>query len=148
MQARRRWIAGAFVSWLFAASLHALVFAAGDQDGASWTVPARAARQKNPVVRDARSITDGKSIYIEQCLQCHGSNGKGDGSCGNDLDPRPSDLSGLTAAAQTDGALYWKITNGHADMPAFDKLLSDRERWNVVVYIRSLQPSSATRPAS
>lgn len=147
MHARRRLTAGAFISSLLAVSLHTLESLASDQNGTPWTAPTRAARQKSPVARDASSIAEGKSIYVKQCLECHGNKGKGDGSCGSDLDPRPSDLTGLGAAAQTDGALYWKISNGHADMPAFDKLLTDRDRWKVVLYIRTLQPSATTQPA-
>ena len=45
-----------------------------------------------------------------------------------------------TAAAQsdTDGELFWKITNGRGAMPAW-RQLPETERWQIVNYIRTLK---------
>jgi mono/diheme cytochrome c family protein len=39
---------------------------------------------------------------------------------------------------QTDGALYWKISNGRGNMPPYKEALSDEQRWQLVVYLREL----------
>ena len=49
-------------------------------------------------------------------------------------------LSPWTAEAvqkQTDGEIFWKISNGRGAMPPW-KHLPEKERWELVNYIRSL----------
>lgn len=50
--------------------------------------------------------------------------------------------------AQTDGTLFWKITNGNAShgMPSFSKL-PELQRWQLVLYIRSLKGTAADSAA-
>ena len=38
---------------------------------------------------------------------------------------------------QSDGALFWKISTGRADMPGFEDMLSEEQRWHVVNYLRA-----------
>jgi hypothetical protein len=40
--------------------------------------------------------------------------------------------------AQSNGSLFWKITNGRANMPAFKQILSEEQRWQLVSYIRKI----------
>jgi mono/diheme cytochrome c family protein len=112
-----------------------------------WKAPDRAARKKNPVPADAAAIAAGKGIYAANCLACHGTGGKGDGPAAAAINPPPKDLSDPKIAAQTDGELFWKITEGKKPMPAFETLLSDTDRWKVVDYIRTFMPPSATQPS-
>ena len=90
------------------------------------------------------SIHAGRAVYCDQCLCCHGSNGKGDGPSASDLNPHPDDLSIGALRAEPDGALFWKITNGRDPMPGFDTLLAPKDRWNVINYLRTLEPKPAT----
>ena len=46
--------------------------------------------------------------------------------------------------AESDGALFWKITTGKASMPSFETEISERDRWNVINYLRTLKPRPAT----
>jgi mono/diheme cytochrome c family protein len=110
-----------------------------------WVAPSRAAKKKNPIKSDATSIASGKALYATQCLKCHGDSGKGDGPSAKDLSPRPKDLCDSTIAAQTDGALFWKITTGRKPMPTFENLISDDDRWNVINYVRTLAPPPADK---
>jgi len=48
----------------------------------------------------------------------------------------PSDLT-ASASNQTEGELFWKITEGKGAMPAW-KGLSETDRWNLVSYMKSL----------
>jgi len=45
-------------------------------------------------------------------------------------------------SANTDGELFWRITNGHitTGMPPFGKSLSEDDRWKVVAYLRTFYP--------
>ena len=110
----------------------------------SWVAPAHAARRHNPVPPDPHSIAAGRTLYSDQCLCCHGSSGKGDGPSSSDLNPKPDDLTTSALRVQTDGAIFWKITSGLDPMPGFDSQLSDKDRWNVVNFIRTLEPKPTT----
>jgi mono/diheme cytochrome c family protein len=96
-----------------------------------------------PVQPDAASISAGKMVYAQQCVACHGTEGKGDGPIGLTLNPRPADLTvHAVVGVHTDDELFGWITNGYpgSAMPAFGPLLSDTDRWNLVNYIRTLAP--------
>jgi len=103
-----------------------------------WKVPSRAARKRNPLPKDAATIALGKAVFEAQCVSCHGATGIGDGVAAKDLEKSPGNLTEAEMQAQTDGALFWKITTGRAPMTAFGDTLSVEQRWQVVHYIRTL----------
>ena len=108
-----------------------------------WKAPARAAKKRNPVAADARSLASGKQIYDRECASCHGAGGKGDGPSAKDLERPAGDLTDMTRAGiHTDGELFWKITEGKKPMPALEDKLSEPERWDVVNYIRVFSAGS------
>jgi mono/diheme cytochrome c family protein len=95
----------------------------------------------NPIPPNADSIAAGETLYLENCLPCHGATGDGDGPVGRTLNPPPADLTLHTQpGVHPDGRLYNWITNGFQGsvMPAFKDKLSDEERWHLVNYIRTL----------
>jgi mono/diheme cytochrome c family protein len=99
---------------------------------------ARAVRRKNPIPTDQKSTAAGKAVYAAQCLSCHGPAGHGDGPAAKDLNPKPRNLSDPAIQSQTDGSIFWKLTEGRKPMPTFDKLISEDDRWNVINYVRTL----------
>lgn len=109
-----------------------------DSPPEEWKAPARAARRKNPIAADQKSIAAGKAVYSSQCLSCHGPAGHGDGPAAKDLNPKPRDLSDPNIQSQTDGSIFWKLTEGRKPMPTFEKLISEDDRWNVINYVRTL----------
>ncbi len=128
----RRWIP--VISVLVIALFTAALWAASEE----WKAPSFRARKKNPIAADARSIAIGKTLYIQECLSCHGSSGRGDGPAAKDLDIPPGDLTIPGMTDQSDGALFWKISTGRAPMPTYEKLMTVEQRWRVVNYIRTL----------
>ncbi len=125
---------------------------AASSDAGDWKVPAREAQKKNPLsVSDPYSVAVGKETYQHECMACHGEAGRGDGPAAAHMDPKPADLTTGRIAAQTDGALAWKIGTGHPPMPSFKAIVSEDGRWHVVCYLRTLaQPSreSATQAST
>lgn len=119
----------------FALSIGA--FALTQQEEA-WKAPLRASKKKNPIPADEKSLAAGKVAYEQHCLSCHGTDGKGDGPAAKDLPKKVRDLADPQTLAENDGALFWKITEGRAPMPAYEKLLTEQDRWHVVNYLRAL----------
>ena len=107
----------------------------------AWTAPSEADRKANPVRAEASSIEVGKKVYLSKCVACHGRAGKGDGPTAPRLKVHPGDLSNPKMWQQSDGELFWKITEGKTPMPSYRSGLSEKERWTVVNYVRTLAPS-------
>ncbi|MDP9173261.1 MAG: cytochrome c [Planctomycetota bacterium] len=122
------------------------VWPANGESTDQWKAPARANRMKNPIPRDGQSISIGKNVYGNECLSCHGNGGCGDGPAAHDLARRPTDLSRPSMWDQTDGAIFWKITNGRSEMPCFEKDLPEEQRWHVTNFLRTLAPTPTTQP--
>jgi mono/diheme cytochrome c family protein len=137
-----------FTRALLAAAITALIWtvefpsAHADEPATPWEAPARAARKKNPVPSDEASLAAGKAVYVKECQQCHGEKGKGDGPAAKDLKVKPKDLGEEAVTKQSDGALFWKLTEGRAPMPATDKTLSETERWQVINFVRKFAEKS------
>jgi mono/diheme cytochrome c family protein len=102
-----------------------------------WNAPASEAAKKNPIAPGASSTAAGQKVYLKRCIGCHGASGHGDGSTAADLGIHPAKLSEVISA-ESDGALFWKITTGKKPMPRYGGRLSEEERWNVINYIRTL----------
>lgn len=106
-------------------------------------------RLTNPFADDATLADTGKRIFTINCQPCHGVEGKGGGPVThNDPDkkiaryPVPAPMlsgPGNISALRSDGYIYLTIRNGGAVMPAHAVMLTDKERWSVVSYIRTLE---------
>jgi len=109
-------------------------------DASDWVVPAKYKTMKNPTdAKDKENLSIGKSLYAKQCSSCHGSKGWGDGSKAPELKGDLGDFSTAATQNQTDGELFYKITEGRDDMPSFKKKIPlDEDRWLVVNYMRTL----------
>lgn len=138
----RRWLRGALVLAVVAGAGYAGMLWAEDAPagGDQWTAPARAAKKKNPVPTDDKSVAAGKVAYMQECRACHGDTGKGDGPSAHDLDKKPGDLSSPKLWEQSDGAIFWKLTEGRKPMPTYAQRFTDDERWSIVNFVRTLSP--------
>lgn len=100
-----------------------------------WKAPPEAKSVKNPV----KGVGNAKKNIETNCVTCHGPNGKGDGPAAAALPPpKPADWTSAKVASETDGELFWKISNGRGAMPPW-KHLPDKDRWEIINYIRTLQ---------
>lgn len=110
--------------------------AAGGQS--AWEAPAAEKTRKNPLPPGADAVAKGKQAAQLNCVACHGTGGKGDGAAAAALNPKPADWTSPAVQADSDGDLFWKISNGRGAMPPW-KHLPEAERWAIVQYIRSLK---------
>ena len=100
--------------------------------------PAWADTIKNPLKNNVSSGAEGKKVYTQYCVICHGNKGKGDGPSVAGLQKHPADHTTAEFQKQSDGAIYWKIANGSNPMPAFKASLKQNQIWQLVNYIRTL----------
>jgi len=108
---------------------------ASDEPGL-WVAPERASHRANPVASTSDAANRGHALFSRDCEQCHGKAGHGNGMQGASLMPRPADLSSVRVQSQSDGAIFWKISEGRGMMPQAS--LSAEEKWAVINYIRTL----------
>jgi len=87
----------------------------------------------------------GAAIYKQNCLRCHGEQGKGDGPASKILNPKPHDLSDKPFMAKlSDEDLFKVIAKGGAavgkakTMPAYEGKLKEKEINDLVAFVRSL----------
>jgi mono/diheme cytochrome c family protein len=100
-----------------------------------WKAPADAKAAKNPV----KGVGNAPKAAETNCASCHGPKGKGDGVAAAALPPpKPADWTSAKVQSQSDGELFWKISEGRGAMPPW-KSLPEKERWELVNYIRSLK---------
>lgn len=101
------------------------------------SVPDADRARRNPLAKDAASISAGKDTYTRKCEVCHAYEGGGKTEIGANVYPRPPVLRELVPAL-TDGEIFYHIRNGirNTAMPAWD--FPDRQTWQVVAYLRHL----------
>ncbi len=105
-----------------------------------WIAPASANQLKNPLTGNTVVLKDAKKNYELYCSPCHGIGGKGDGAAAATLNQKPADHTSIAVQSQTDGALFWKLSEGRGNMAAYKQILTDeKQRWALVNYIRTLK---------
>lgn len=104
-----------------------------------WKAPASANKITNPLKDDVAAAKNGKKIYAQLCAVCHGLKGKGDGIAAASLNPKPANFNNAEIQKQTDGAIFWKITNGRTPMASYKESLGETQRWQLVNYIRTFK---------
>jgi mono/diheme cytochrome c family protein len=107
----------------------------------TWTLPAGAANEKNPLASSPDVLKKGESLYKSNCAGCHGPKGLGDGP-NVDKKDRKQRPANLTLSRNPEGVMFYKIWNGRddPDMPAFKSRMTKDEVWAVVAYAISLRP--------
>ena len=113
----------------------------------SWPVPEEAKQLKNPLQPSSAALNSARKIYLDKCANCHGDRGKGDGREAARYDPQPANFTDPKRMnGVTDGELFYKISEGKKPMPVFKTKLSEDDRWELVLLIRSFatQQSSAS----
>ena len=110
-------------------------FSYSQKNDKNWVAPDSANQIKNPYSGDQSMMGSAAKLYLEHCQLCHGAKGNGKGVAkSNDI--VPSDLTTRKVQNQSDGVLFWKMSNGHNRMLAYKAILTEKQRWSLVNYIR------------
>lgn len=102
----------------------------------SFAAPAWADTIKNPIGNSPEVIAKGEEIYNLYCFACHGETGYGDGAAGGAMGVKPANFHDPKFSKQTDGAMFWKLTNGKGNMPPFKEILKEDQRWALIAYLK------------
>ncbi len=105
---------------------------------------------ENPLRREGsleQHYEDGKQIYYQNCLACHGDllNGRGHFALG--FNPEPADFQDVGTIAQlTESYVFWRIAKGgpglpneggpwNSAMPAWENYLDENQIWSVIIFL-------------
>ena len=90
---------------------------------------------------------EGKRIYYQSCLACHGDGLDGQGHYAHGFNPTPANFeSSGTIAQLTESFVFWRIAKGgpglpnegapwNSAMPAWEDFLTEDEIWAVIIFL-------------
>ena len=94
-----------------------------------------------------KHVENGRRVYYQNCVFCHGDNLSGNGMFAHGLDPIPTNFADKgTIANLRDTFLLWRISKGgpglpeeggpwDTAMPAWEKFLKDEEMWEAILFL-------------
>jgi mono/diheme cytochrome c family protein len=96
---------------------------------------------KAPITVDERVLRRGRERFNIYCSPCHDQTGAGQGMAVKRGYPLPVSLTSERVAGMPDGQIFWTITHGVRNMPAYRKQVPVEDRWAIVTWVRVLQRS-------
>jgi len=106
---------------------------------------------RNPLVDSPQAVQSGKTAFSHYCVACHGLDGQNTGVPFADrMSPPVPSLKLAPVQSYTDGQLKWIVDNGisPSGMPASKGILTEKEIWSIVLYLRHLpEAGSLGEPA-
>jgi mono/diheme cytochrome c family protein len=100
------------------------------------------AQVKNPLTPlSGKDSAESARLYNINCAICHGEDGKANGP----LSTKVGGVVNLTMdqfVKMTDGTMYHSIHYGKNNMGSYASQLSPRQRWQIIQYVRTLQPKA------
>jgi len=143
-------IAGACVGLLLLASFTVQVEAqTAPKPYVPWVAPPDARAVKNPLKKSPDVLAAGAETFRENCEVCHGAKGDGSGPTAKTLTIKPANFTDpKLMGAETEGSLFWKMSKGRGAMPSWEDQLSETERWQLVLYVKSFGGKAAAEKKS
>jgi hypothetical protein len=102
-----------------------------------------------------KHVENGRRVYYQNCVFCHGDNLGGNGMFVHGLDPIPTNFSDAgTIPMLRETFLFWRISKGgpglpdeggpwDTAMPAWEKFLKEDEMWDAILFLYDF---TASRP--
>ena len=86
----------------------------------------------------AAELQEGKELYVERCLTCHGCAGNGLGSYAGTLIVTPADFKQDPFRNMAEDEWFWHVSEGVQGtvMPPWKESLTEDERWKIIRYVR------------
>lgn len=95
----------------------------------------------------AGHVIEGRRVYFQNCVFCHGDDMTGDGIFAHGFDPIPANFQDPTTIAMLqEGYLFWRIAKGGpglpeestpwaSAMPAWENFLTEDQIWDVILFL-------------
>jgi mono/diheme cytochrome c family protein len=108
--------------------------------------PFRELEKSNPQ-EFRKHVENGRRVYYQNCVFCHGDNLSGNGMFVHGLDPIPTNFAdGDTIANLRETFLFWRASKGgpgmpeeggpwNSAMPVWEKILKEDEIWEAVLFL-------------
>jgi mono/diheme cytochrome c family protein len=96
---------------------------------------------------NVRARERGAFVFSNFCAVCHGAGGAGNGPVAQRGYPPPPSLLAEHALKMKEGQMFHVLTYGQNNMPSYASQLSRDDRWNVILYLRTMQAAAAPTPA-
>jgi mono/diheme cytochrome c family protein len=89
---------------------------------------------------EAAGLQEGKEIYVNYCLTCHGCAGNGLGSYAGTLAVTPANYKQEPFRSMPDDQWFWHVSEGVPGtvMPPWKESLTEEQRWKVIGYIQQV----------
>jgi mono/diheme cytochrome c family protein len=108
------------------------------------------AQVKNPLPPlTGKDSVEAARLYNINCAICHGVDGKASGPLA--VTDKVGAIANLTSDVyikMADGTMYHSIQYGKNNMGSYASQLTRKQRWQMVQYVRTLQPKAAAAPAA
>jgi len=97
-------------------------------------------------LQNPQTIAAGRDLFFKHCVHCHGSASEGRSPRAQSYIPRPPSFTARSYKSLDPAYLYWRIGVGKtvepyrsrgSVMPSFAPHLDEKERWQLVAYLRS-----------
>ena len=100
---------------------------------------------RSPLQPDAGNLETGAVLYVRHCQVCHGGPSGMSSPIAKGLAPKAPQLAKDGVEDDPEGTIYWKTAHGirFTGMPAFRETLSDREIWQVSLFLKRMDSSEA-----
>ena len=96
-----------------------------------------------PAPLSVAGVERGRAVYAQQCVACHGDNGRGQGPLAADQPVWPPNLAGPLLWRRADGDLLWAVMHGTRDrtgrttMRGHADRLTDADAWAALDFLRA-----------
>jgi len=127
----------------FLATLFLLIAATSFSYSQTTPLPAEAKNRAAPFLFTRETVKSGEQIYNTNCKSCHGDPEKENYA---KLVPIPKDPASAEYQKNTDGEMFFILSNGRGLMPNFVNTLNEEQRWQIISFIRSFN-KNYTQPA-
>lgn len=111
-----------------------VVFATVRLAGQEWVVPADRRGKMSTFGFNEETRSAGEQLYSVNCKSCHGTPGRANFIS---LVPPPGDPATEKIQKNSDGEIYYKVSEGRNQMPSFKNIMTSKDIWNVISFIRS-----------
>lgn len=100
---------------------------------------AAGANLHNPLEKNEANMAEGKRLYENYCIHCHGEKGQGDGAVAMNNGPKPPAYNSEALKNLPEGKAYHTVQYGKNMMGSHASQLTPTQRWKIIMYVQTLQ---------